>query len=371
MACFRIFHLIKSLGRGGAEVLLSEARPYRSAQFEDGYGYFLPWKNAIVPALEATGAEVVCFESNGLMLPLRIPRVIRHLKRRGVDLLHCHLPLAAVVGRIAARAAGIPSVYTEHNLMKRYHPVTRWLNLLTWRMQDLVIAVSSEVAAEIRRYVSGGPPVEVVPNGVCLRSFSPDPQRGRELRSALGIPPDAPVIGTVAVFRVQKQLDLWLEAARRIRERFSNAHFILVGDGVMREEIGRVCRRLELTGCTHFPGLQEDVRPYYDCFDVFLMTSKFEGLPVALLEAMAMKKAVVASPVGGTPEVIEDGSSGVLVSPEGAADSVCRLLSDAQQSMRLGENARAVVERSFSLQAMVSKSESLYHRILETRRPRC
>src|SRR3712207_3826346 len=111
----RVFHLIKGLGRGGAEMLLPEGLRFADRdRFEYSYGYFLPWKNAMVEALETQGVEVTCFGGrNNLQILLAARVVAAHLKRARIDLVHGHLPIAGVVGRIAARLAGIPMVYTE------------------------------------------------------------------------------------------------------------------------------------------------------------------------------------------------------------------------------------------------------------------
>ena len=120
----RVFHLIKSLGRGGAEVLLAEGlRVADRERFTYGYGYFTPWKDAVVPSLEAQGAGVVRFDarSNPAIL-LQAGRVAAFLRRWRADLLHCHLPVAAVAGRVAGKLTGVPVVTTEHNEVEHFHP---------------------------------------------------------------------------------------------------------------------------------------------------------------------------------------------------------------------------------------------------------
>jgi hypothetical protein len=153
----RVFHLIKGLGRGGAEMLLPEGLRFADRKhFCYGYGYFLPQKLSMVRGLEDQEVEVTCFtaRSNPSILASTF-RVARHLKSWDADLLHCHMPMAGVVGRVAARLAGIPVVYTEHNKMERFHPLSRWLNLVTWTWQHEVVAVSEDVAKSIAAAQAG------------------------------------------------------------------------------------------------------------------------------------------------------------------------------------------------------------------------
>ncbi|MGH7559291.1 MAG: glycosyltransferase [Gemmatimonadota bacterium] len=369
----RIFHLVKGLGRGGAEVLLAEGLRFADRDhFDYGYGYFLPHKAALVPSLAGQGADVVCFDCrNNLSILWAAKRVANHLQEWGAQLLHCHLPMAGVAGRVAGRMSGIPVVYTEHNRMERYHPITRRLNVVTWRWQDRVIAVSAEVAKSIQVHADSVVRTDVVLNGVDTDRFDRARVDGPAMRRRLGIPIEVPVIGTVAVFRAQKALEDWLRAARILLDSRPDLHFLLVGDGPLRDEIVAQARGLDLEDVVHFPGLQEDVRPYLAAMDLFMVSSVFEGLPVALLEAMAMRCRVVATAVGGVPEVIRDGENGFLVAPRqpGAlARCASQLLTDSETVRAFGEQGRRTVEDRFSLRRMMHDLEATYVDVLEQRR---
>jgi glycosyltransferase involved in cell wall biosynthesis len=365
----RVFHLIKSLGRGGAEMLLAEGlRVADRTRFVYGYGYFLPWKDAMVDGLESQSAEVTCFSarSNPAIL-LAARRVARYLKTWRADLVHCHLPVAGVAGRLAGKLAGIPVVYTEHNRMEQYHPVTRRLNLVTWGWQQQVIAVSGGVADSIRTHAGSRVPVTVVLNGIDVDSFRRERADPQAVRRRFGISGNVPVVGTVAVFRAEKRLHDWLEAARRIRDRYPDIHFVLVGDGLLREELASHAVRLNLDGVVHFAGLQQDVRPYLAAMDVYMISSLFEGLPLALLEAMAMGCAVVSTAIGGIPEAIHDGENGFLVepgNPEALAAVTGRMLSSPETLRRCGDAARVTVEERFSMRRMARELEAMYLNVL-------
>lgn len=364
-------HLIKGLGRGGAESLLPQALRVGGRGLRYRVAYFLPWKSALAEEIESTGTSVECFgcRSNASMI-LSTRRTTRWMRRTGLDLAHAHLPLAGVVARIAARRAGIPLVYTEHNLQERYHPWTRRANAWTWRMQEHVVAVSQEVADSIRRNLGDRVPVTVIRNGIDVPRFAVAANEVARVRRELGIPPGAPVVGTVAVFRAQKRLDLWLEVASRLLSEHPETRFLLVGDGPLRGELEARARELGLGGSAIFCGLQEDVAPYLSAMDVFLSTSEFEGLPLALLEAMAAGRPVVATAVGGVGEVIRDAENGLLL-PFGdldrATEAVSRLLGDREAARRLGEEGRRTVERDFGIERMVRETEALYRRVLVAR----
>jgi glycosyltransferase involved in cell wall biosynthesis len=169
------------------------------------------------------------------------------------------------------------------------------------------------------------------------------------------------------VFRRQKRLDLWLEVARRIADREPAARFLVVGDGPLRGEIEALAGRLGLGGRVVFPGLLDDVRPCLAAIDVYLMTSEFEGLPLALLEAMAAGRAVMVTAVGGIPEAVTDGETGVVCrfgDVEAQAGGVGDLLADPVRRAALGAAARRRVVESFGIDRMAAELEAIYRQAL-------
>ena len=365
----KVLHLIKSLGRGGAEMLLPEGLRFADRErFDFSYAYFLPWKDAVVPALRDLGAEVTCVSASGnARILLAARRVATLMRASGVDLVHCHLPIAGVVGRIAGRMTGVPVVYTEHNKQERYHPLTRALNRHSWAWQERVIAVSDDVAASIAKHIRSRVPVQVVLNGVDTDRFRRDPNVAHRVRGELGIPESAPVVGTVAVFRQQKRLDHWLDAARRIRDGRPDTQFVIVGDGPLRTEIEAHAALLDLSDVVHFTGLREDVRPFLAAMDVYMMSSVFEGLPVALLEAMSMECVPVATAVGGIPQAIRSGENGYLAEPlrpDLLAERVGDVLGARDRTGELGEAARETVCTRFDMRRMARELESVYETVI-------
>lgn len=353
--------------------MLSEGYAARdSSRFVYGYGYFVPEKGALAGDLRHMGADVQLFAARSAAgIVARVPKIARFLKSWRADVIHCHLPLAGLAGRLAARLTGVPVVYTEHNYLERYHPWSRRANLATWRLQDFVVAVSEEVADSIRRHAGTVRPVRVVRNGVSLDRFTPDLGLRRQIRNELGIPSSSPVVGTVAVFRPQKCLDLWLQTARTVADEHPDTHFLIVGDGPLRGRLHTRSEELGLGDKVHWAGLQNEVKPFLSAMDVYLMSSSHEGMPVALLEAAASALPVVSTAVGGVPEVVVSGETGFLVPPEAGANlapNVLRLLRDEELRRRFGRLGRERVRDHFSMDRMVGILESIYRNVLEERR---
>ncbi len=368
-APIRVLHVIKGLGRGGAERLLEHAqRQVDRERFRLHFAYFLEHKGALAETLRDLGGDVSLLRASGPGgMALAAGRLTRLVRERRIDLIHAHLPLSATVARLAGHRARVPVVYTEHNLHERHHPMSRWANRATWKMQRQVIAVSSAVAQSIDRHLGDRVPVRVVPNGVPVGELGADPAAAQSFRARLDIASDAPVVGQIAVFRPEKRLGLWLETAALVRQSLPECRFVLVGDGPERERLERRAHELGLDGAVHFTGLLDDVRPALWAFDVMLVSSKFEGLPLVVLEAMAASVPVVATAVGGIPEAIENGNSGILIEQpdaEALSRATIELLGTPALSDRLGRAALARVTERYSSEAMQRRLEALYLEVL-------
>ena len=370
----RVLWLIKGLGLGGAEKLLVLATPYLDrTRFQYEVAYFLPWKSAVVPDLEQAGLPVTCLNHTHPLDLRVVGGLARFLRERRIDLVHAHLPYAGVVGRLAARLVGAAAVYTEHNVQERFHALSRLANQATARLCDRIIAVSDEVSASLRSSpLLHGIPVRTVPNGVDVPSLQREAAESDGVRGEFGIAPDQPIVGVVNVFRPQKRLDLWIRVARRIADGEPAAAFLVVGDGQHRQDLVALARRMGLEGQMHFPGLRRDAPRLMAAFDVFMLSSIYEGLPVAVLEAMALARPIVAMRVGGLPGVVQDGRHGYLVDPddpEALADRVLHLLRNPSIRRAMGEAARARVQEAYSIEQMVRATEDVYVEVLGGKSP--
>lgn len=344
-------------------MLLPETLKYHDKeQFEFYYIYFLPWKDQMVEAIKGHGGNVTCLTAaNNIQIFRKVPALVKYIRQQKIQLVHCHLPWAGIAGRIAAKAAGIPVVYTEHNNFSRYHNLTKIASRLTMSLNQLVIPVSGDAEQALKEVVDTSK-VKLILNGVDTIAFKRESSQ-LTIRRKLQIPEDHIVISTAAVFREQKRLDNFIKVAGNIAAKYDKVSFVLVGDGPEKEKIEELAKPLLNTGRIYFAGLQQDVKPYFNITDIYLMTSDFEGLPIALLEAMSMACAVVATRVGGIPEVIENNVSGLL-SKAGDVESlekdVTLLLEDKVKRADLAANARVRIVQHFSMQKMVQELERVY-----------
>lgn len=369
MQKIKVLHIIKSLGRGGAEMLLPETiRLHNRDQFEFHCIYFLPWKDQLVESIKNVGGAVHCFRAtNNLVILAQAFKIIRYAKTNSIDVIHCHLPWAGFVGRIVHLLSGTKVIYTEHNKQERYHWLTAVLNRITFNWQDLVVAVSEDVKGSIKDNIQSKIPMRTILNGVNTDRFNKSNYEDSSIREKLNISGDIPIIGNVAVFRTQKRLDLWLEEAQKIRNEIPNAYFILIGDGPTEDAVKRKIVELDLKEIVHCPGRLDEVRPYLAAMDIFMISSEFEGLPIALLEAMSMEVPVVSTNAGGIKEVIDHKQNGLLVEVDEVkllSKGVISLLNDDPFRKKVAQNGRTTVLDQFSLIRMVHELEDAYIKIV-------
>jgi glycosyltransferase involved in cell wall biosynthesis len=361
----KILHIIKSLGRGGAEMLLPETlKLHDKTKFEFHTIYFLPWKNQMAEAIESAGGKVTCFPaSNNIKLLQQYSSVIDYCKTNEIDLIHCHLPWSGFLGRIIHFKTKLPVVYTEHNIQERYHFATKWLNKISFNFQNLALGVSEDVTRSISENINPGIPVQTLLNGVNTQNFQRNDEKGNAVREKYGIPKNALVIGNIAVFREQKCIPDWLRAFQKISQKHPEVYGILVGAGPQEEEIKALIEELKLTERVMLTGLQTDTVSYFSAMDIFMMSSAFEGLPIALLEAMSMKCAIVSTKAGGVAEVVSEPENGLLCEVgdiKCLAEKAISLIEDKIIREKLQVEARNRVGTKFSLEAMVQKLQEIY-----------
>lgn len=365
MQKIKILHIIKSLGRGGAEMLLPETlKLHDKSRFDFHYIYFLPWKDQMQDLIISAGGEVKCFAAkNNIEILRQESKIATYCKENKIDIVHCHLPWAGFVGRMVYQRTGIPLVYTEHNIQERYHFVTKLINKYSFNYQSLALGVSEDVSRSINNNISPRIPVKTILNGVNTNKFKRDTDLGNRIKRRYGIPEMAPVIGNIAVFREQKNIPDWIRAFKQISESHPQVFGLLVGAGPKDEQIRQLIKDLGLTKKIILPGLQPDTTPYFSAMDIFMMSSDFEGLPIALLEAMSMKCAIVSTKAGGVTEVIEDGVDGLLCIPgswKELATNANILIENLAKRKSFQNKARKKVEQKFSLARMVKMLEDEY-----------
>jgi glycosyltransferase involved in cell wall biosynthesis len=285
------------------------------------------------------------------------------------DIVHTHSSKAGILGRLAARRERVPHVvHSIHGFGFGPHQAApvRWAFLaaerLTARWTDHFIAVSRRNLDEgVRLGLFAPARASVIRSGIALRSFRGH-AGGQQVRTELGIPAGAPLVLQVACLKPQKAPERFVELAAAVGHRFPAAHFVLVGDGALRPALEAARRRAGLERRLHLPGWRRDVPALLDAATVVTLTSRFEGLPRALVEALAASVPVVAMAVDGVDEVVRDGVNGFLVR-EGdvatLAERVDAVLGDAGLRARLAAAADAGLE-AFERDTMVRQQEELY-----------
>jgi L-malate glycosyltransferase len=365
----RVLWLIKGLGPGGAERLLTTCAAVRDREaFEYRAAYLLPWKDRLVPELERLEVPVECLSVGDERDVRWAARLRSRLLDDPVDIVHAHSPYAAGIGRLVARslprACRPRLVSTEHNAWSRFAFATRALNAMTSPLDDAVIAVSTEVRDSIR-----GPAwarAEVVVHGVPLEHVRAASAGREQTRQELGVGPDEVLVATVANYVPKKDYPNLLEAARRVVERAPTVRFVAVGQGPREREVVELRRRLGLEDRVVLTGYRDDAVRVLAGADLFVLASRWEGLPVALMEALALGLPVVATAVGGVPEALEPGVEGELVPPgrpERLAAAISTLAADPVRRKEMGEAARTRGDE-FDIRRAVRRIEAIYREVV-------
>jgi glycosyltransferase involved in cell wall biosynthesis len=242
------------------------------------------------------------------------------------------------------------------------------LNRTTYRMNDAVIAVSEAVASQVKPHLRDGKPLLVtVPNAVDVEMFDSLPASREAVYREFGFDPDTKLVIHVGNLRPVKGHRYLLAAARRVVDHEPRARFLMVGVGPMAAALANDARRLGLNGHVVFTGFRSDATTLIGAADLFVLSSLHEGIPVSLLEAMAMGRPAVLTRVGGIPEVVVPDETALLVEPmdvEGLATGMLSLLDDPDRRQRMGENARRHVRRRFGMAQMVAAVEDVYRQVV-------
>jgi glycosyltransferase involved in cell wall biosynthesis len=300
-------------------------------------------------------------------------RLARILDERQIDLAQTFLYRANVVGAIAAKLARRkPALISSQRSLNPagFHTAARAVRW-TRRFSDLVVTVSSAVREEVLATEKTHPEkVVVIRNGVDTTLFAP--RDGTAMRASLGMADSALVVGGVGRLATVKGFAHLIKATALARQRGVEMETVLVGDGPLRPSLEKLAEDLQIAQHVHFLGMRRDLPELYAAMDVFALPSIQEGSPNALMEAMACGKPVLASPVGGVPEIIEDRRTGLLVAPaepERWADAIERLESSPQLRNELAANARNNALDSLDIELTVAQHADLYKRTIQSRRP--
>lgn len=360
----RILILVKGLGIGGAETLISQTSAlWDRDSFDYRVAYILPWKDQLVQELSSKGAEVTCLGGKrGISLGAawRLRELCIEWRPR---IVHSHLPAAAIMARLAV--TGSAHFYTEHNLVDSYRQPTRSLNRATYWRNRAVIAVSDAVARGLEGYP--GPDPTVIPNGVSVHVTQ---KQAEQARRDLGIGPEIHLVVHVGNIRPHKGHDNLIAAVGYLTRAKPDVVVVSIGGEKHEGDLDRIRRTARSAGLgdrIRFLGRRNDARDFLAAADVVVSPADVEGLPVAVLEALALAKPVVATAVGGVPSVIHHERSGLLVppgDPQVLAKTIQRALT-TPEAKRWGEEGARIVEQHHGLGRMVAAYEDLYRIALD------
>jgi glycosyltransferase involved in cell wall biosynthesis len=296
-----------------------------------------------------------------LWFPLR-----RTLRRERIDVIHAHMFGSNAWGTVIGRMARVPRIVAhEHTWSFQGKPLRRFVDReVIGRLADVFVAVSRDDQRKMIE-IEGVEPKKIlhVPNGIA----APPPPSGADVRAELGIPAGAPLIGTVSVLRPQKALDVFIRASAQLLGERPDLWVILSGDGPLKDELTELVHSLGVQDRLLMLGYRSDVPDVLATLDVAVQSSAFEGSPLAVMEFMESARPIVATRVGGVPDLIEDGVNGLLVDPgdeAGLAAAIRRLLDDPEAARRMGEAARERRRSEFTVDVMVRRFESLYERLM-------
>jgi glycosyltransferase involved in cell wall biosynthesis len=390
----RVLRMIARLNMGGPALHVA----YLSAGLRDrGYettlvaGSLALGEESMAGVAERLGVPIVTVpELHREISPLRDVRAVYHvadlIRRVRPHILHTHTAKAGAIGRMAAQLAGdarppiVVHTFHGHVLRGYFDPVRsaffRLLERRLARRTTSLVAVSPEVRDDLVGL--GVAPAEkftVIRLGIELRErvgASRDAAVREEARRLMGVPPERFVVGWIGRMTGVKRTDDVLLAVRGLRERGVDACLCMVGDGPDREAVEQRAHDLDIVRNCLFLGYQDDVAPFYAAFDALVLPSANEGTPVSAIEALAAGRPVVATRVGGVPDVVRDGVDGFLVEPGGveqAADRLADLAADPDLRRRLGESGRDHVLERYSVERLLDDVDSLYRRLLAAAQP--
>jgi glycosyltransferase involved in cell wall biosynthesis len=368
----RVLMLLDQLvsGGGGAEVFTTGlATTLPKDRFDVRVCATREAEGFLIEMLDDAGIPWFCLERDGRD-PRPLREVYRYLRQNRIDVLHSHMFGSNVWGTILGRLARVPVVIAqEHSWSYQGQLVRRLLDRhLIGRFASRFVAVTER---DRRRMIEieGVRPEKtvVIPAALVRRNSARAGAGGRDARAEFGIPPDAPVVGTVASMRPPKALHVLVDAYVELLKTMPEARLLMVGDGRSREEVEAHARSRGLAqDRAIFTGERPDVARLIDAFDVSALSSVSEGTPLFIFESMAQGRPVVSTRVGGVPEVIEDGRSGVLVPPEdprALAGALEALLRDPARREAIAAGGRERL-REFTPERAAERFAALYQELL-------
>lgn len=368
-----VLHLVGRLHVGGAERQLVALAPlFDPERFRVIVATMQPG-GELEEQLREAGVELRCLNFRMRHFLPAVGRLRSLLRQEEVGILHTHMYYASWYGRIAGLRAGVPvMITTDHGHDPWKKPWHVAFERYALKRTALRIAVSQDVAEVLRaREKVPEDKLRVIPNGVDVQRFQIGQAERDSVRSDLGMADETLLVGTVGRLVKPKALHVLIEAAARLLGTIPETRLLIVGEGPLRGELERHASGLGIGKQVFFAGARSDIPAVLAAMDVFVLSSQREGLPVALLEAMAAGKPIVATRVGGIPEAVTDRREALLVSPDdpnALAAGIGELARRPDLAAALGRRAAEKAAGEFSIAAVVEKLETVYSELLSRER---
>jgi glycosyltransferase involved in cell wall biosynthesis len=365
----RIVYVIDKLVRyGGAQKVLLQLVQRLTQQ--DYHQRIYCMNDILYPEIKqvllTTGSEVRVIGKRQLLTLIGLWRMIMEWNRWKPDIVFTMLFYSDVIGRVIGKITSVPVIISSiraKNLDKRKWQF--WCDRLTAGWADKVVFNSKETIPFAMKY-EGIRPEQVVyiPNGVSIHVPHCYPE---QKRAEFGIPPEAIIIGSIGRLCPQKGYYTLLKAFQMVQCQFSDCYLLIVGRGTLRDQLHRYAGELGIAEHIRFLGERTDIGALLDCMDLYVQSSVFEGMPNAVMEAMAAGKPVVATAVDGTVELIEDGRTGWLVAPEQPerlAETLKYVLQHAELAQHVAAAAATHMADHFAVEKMVAAYDALFREVL-------
>lgn len=364
----KIVFVIDDLGLGGAQRQLTElVKALPKTDYEAHVISLSVAKRAYAKAIREADVPVTLIEQSGKWSWHAYRFLSRAIRSAQPDIVHTWLFTADLYGRIAAWRAKVPVIISA---VRSVEPDKSWHYVLADRLLRFVtdaFTVNAKAVGEVltkREHVS---PVKIhtIYNGVDLASLDPSVADGT-VRSQLSLGQATPLIGIIGRFAPVKDHATFLRAAALVLRRVPSAQFVLVGDGPLRAELKRLVHVLDIEPSVHFLGNHANMAEVVGALDLVVVSSRYEGCCNAILEGMAMAKPMIATAVGGNPELVAPDRTGLLVPPQDAeqlAQAIRQLLEDPQRARAMGRHGRQRIEEAFSVSQMMTKTSRLYREL--------
>ena len=365
----KVVHLVENLGVGGLEKVLVEIVLKLNKEKYHVSVWCLREGGLLADRLIEEGVNVKILRISTSRNPIGIYKLYKLIKNHKIELIHTHAYSAGTIGRISAFLYGVSVIISHNHSVHDYY--NKYFNFVEWVLSlvaDRIICVSDRV----KRFANETQGISAkrlitVHNGINDACSVPG-KAIIKLKENLGISPEHTVVGTVTHMEEHKGVFYLIQSASCILEYRKDLIFLLVGAGAQEEKLKNFCVDLKIEKNVIFTGERDDIPEILSSIDIFVLPSLREGLPLTILEAMACAKPIIATNVGGIPEAVKDGVSGILVppkDPESLQNAIVELLDDTEKQETMGLKGKQICDEHFRSRAMVDKIEKLYDLLIK------